>query len=41
MSETFFEKWKHRVSSAWAVLTGSAFACYYADAFPEQESVSE
>ena len=29
MSETFFEKWKHRISSAWAVLTGQAFAAYY------------
>lgn len=28
MSQTFFEKWKHRFSSAWDVLTGRAWAGY-------------
>lgn len=35
MSETFFEKWKHRISSAWAVLTGRAYAAYY-NQFPQE-----
>lgn len=44
MSETFFEKWKHRIVSAWDVLTGRAYACYsYDEPLPQwpQESTSE
>jgi len=29
MSETFFEKWRHRISTAWDVLIGRAYACYF------------
>lgn len=35
MRETFFEKWKHRISSAWDVLTGRAYAAYY-NQFPQE-----
>ena len=28
MGETFFEKWKHRIGSAWDVLLGRAWAGY-------------
>jgi hypothetical protein len=31
MGQTFWEKWRHRITGAWAVLTGQAFAGYYFD----------
>lgn len=31
MGETFWEKWRYRFSSAWAVLTGRAYVSHYHD----------
>lgn len=31
MTQTFLDKWRHRITGAWQVLTGQAFAAYYFD----------
>lgn len=29
MSQTFWEKWRHRITGAWDVMTGRAYAAYH------------